>query len=201
MKHSNKIGFTLIELLVVIAIIGILAAMLLPALKSARDAAKGSACINNLKQIGMGFQLYSQDWNRVPPSWWASPMDPNEPANFEGKLRIYIANDKVWICPSLQWMPPLRSNTNSTYSNNREGLNGGFDPQVSGFGTLISLDSVKSPSEAKLCTDYGAGDFPQANGGPHKGGRNFLYVDGHVAWEKNKDSSEWLWWYSLNGWQ
>lgn len=76
-RRKRPTGFTLVELLVVIAIIAILAALLLPALMRAREAARRTQCVSRIRQLAIACQLYHDSNRSLPAGWYCHPLDPN----------------------------------------------------------------------------------------------------------------------------
>ncbi|MGI5818575.1 MAG: DUF1559 domain-containing protein [Armatimonadota bacterium] len=94
-------GFTLIELLVVIAIIAILAAILFPVFARAREKARQSSCMSNLKQIGLAHMMYAQDYDeRLAPYEVAHGSTYRRASATYDTIHPYINNQDVYICPS-----------------------------------------------------------------------------------------------------
>ena len=136
--RTNRRGFTLVELLVVIAIIGILVSLLLPAVQAAREAARKTQCVNNLKQIGLGLQNYHTSAQAFPIeiSWGQVTWDPNpcntgaafgqqtpgcwKDGNFRGAF-----SDKVMMLPQLDRIPEANKTLWNNDAFDPGGWNGG----------------------------------------------------------------------------
>ena len=103
MVHRGRRGFTLIELLVVIAIIAILAAILFPVFARAREKARQASCLSNVKQLGLGFMMYSSDYDETMMSSYLGNARPDAPTEWPDLLYPYVKNAQVFSCPSEHW--------------------------------------------------------------------------------------------------
>jgi len=110
--ERRRSAFTLIELLVVIAIIAIIAAILFPVFAQARAAARKTSCLSNLKQLGLGFLMYSQDYDETFPGirfgnnagegwpWTVFPGSVDWNGVFTHGIQPYVKNKQILQCPS-----------------------------------------------------------------------------------------------------
>jgi prepilin-type N-terminal cleavage/methylation domain-containing protein/prepilin-type processing-associated H-X9-DG protein len=97
----SRRGFTLIELLVVIAIIAILAAILFPVFAQAREKARQVTCISNMKQVGLAFMMYVQDYDEYFPlnQYFASPNNDRNQRTWADEIGPYVKNGDTFIDP------------------------------------------------------------------------------------------------------
>jgi prepilin-type N-terminal cleavage/methylation domain-containing protein/prepilin-type processing-associated H-X9-DG protein len=188
---SNR-GFTLIELLVVIAIIAILAAILFPVFAKAREKARQITCASNLKQIGLGFTQYIQDYDERLPCGTDDNAGNNGNEGWAGQIYPYIKSVGVFKCPDdpttnglngTEVLYPISYGMPKASMPQDNGANGG----ALGGPTPISIMSSPSLSVALYEVNGATCDptNPLETGSPSGSGKSGLtqgsYVTGNMA--------------------
>ncbi len=221
MRRGFTQGFTLIELLVVIAIIAILAAILFPVFARAREKARQTSCLNNMKQLGLGMLMYAQDYDEMfcalggGRGWIYDPPVPGHPDfnrhpdhdppyidSWANLIYPYIKNIQIYRCPSTNY-----SCYGVAYGLPRYGVKPG-----GGYVTIFgrpTVGEIKRPTEIMMIGEKGAGGGTQyimhksdsrscsyyACRADHNGGLNVAFFDGHAKWVKAEEPASHDGWY------
>ena len=212
-----KRGFTLIELLVVIAIIAILAAILFPVFARAREKARQTSCLSNMKQLALGKLMYAQDYDERfggESFYYYGDIAMGEAyarAWFGDYIQPYVANRQVLECPSFSWTyNSYRSNwgplvCSYAFPNIAHNANHTSVPSLSRAKLaviqapaetimLIESRSVQiftgSTADLRLLDikDSGSNDRTRR---AHNDGFNIAYCDGHAKWDRDTQPGQW----------
>jgi prepilin-type N-terminal cleavage/methylation domain-containing protein/prepilin-type processing-associated H-X9-DG protein len=179
--RKQRSAFTLIELLVVIAIIAILAAILFPVFAQARESARKTTCLSNLKQIGVAVHMYMSDYDSTYPAQQVDGVYvnlpggpivyPNVQQNYMDELYPYIKNAKVFFCPDLKKGTAIQKggwrngyHFNGAFLSNPPGCK---SPNCSG----INEAAVVAPANTQIIREAGGGvEWDQAWERPYSAG-------------------------------
>jgi prepilin-type N-terminal cleavage/methylation domain-containing protein/prepilin-type processing-associated H-X9-DG protein len=191
--HMRHRGFTLIELLVVIAIIVILAAILFPVFARARENARRASCQSNLKQIGLGFMQYTQDYDEQMPlqnAWSGTNPSPHQ------AVQPYIKSAQIFDCPSNTitgeiaakvTFPAVRRDYQTNWrllSNVGGGAMGSISAVQSTATKILMGERLSSWDNHGIAWadwgDAGNNGFRDEGFAGHLGTMNLLFADGHV---------------------
>ena len=204
MKMRKHKGFTLIELLVVIAIIAILAAILFPVFAKAREKARQTSCLSNLKQLMLGTLSYAQDYDETLNELTRGG-GPFGSVPWTAQIQPYVKNTQIFICPTRKainhcatpgsWAYVLWHDywPNSYGFNNWAGQGawaGYVDTGGKGLGNIYRPSEVIHIGDHASCFQYywtTSNYVDNFNGstetyGNHNSGSNFAFIDGHAKW-------------------
>ncbi len=154
-------GFTLIELLVVIAIIAILASILFPVFGRARENARRSSCMSNMKQLGLGLMQYTQDYDELYP-WGISVNGQGwRGVGWGGETAPYLKSRQIFVCPS----DTARGNGNTATAGSpvsyalNQSLGGANLASVDESARMVMLSEVSTKANVNLDSPIEAGDY------------------------------------------
>ncbi len=183
MKTVHR-GFTLIELLVVIAIIAILAAILFPVFAKAREKARQSSCLSNVRQLAVAVLMYAEDYSGTLPVAVACKPDFSYCWATMELLEPYVNNRQIWLCPDdpegaidLSAFPGLHR---YSYGWNKAV----FAYKVPGLpqGDVLSLTAIPRPTETTAFWDGHQVGMAVLTCHRHSDGADVSFLDGHGKW-------------------
>ena len=207
--RKNRLGFTLVELLVVIAIIALLAAILFPVFARARENARRTTCMSNIRNIGLGIRQYAQDVDGTLPLvsvYPAAQVNANAPYGWADAIEPYLKTPGVYQCLS----EPTEPNADPTQIGYIDYyFNANLNNLVEANFTYISNTILVGDGQISTTIGSHIGDAQYAISGGnsgtaanpvladlslgcgtrHMGGSDYCFADGHVKWYHGIPSS------------
>ena len=203
----RRTGFTLIELLVVIAIIAILAAILFPVFARAREKARQTSCLSNIKQLALGVIMYTQDYDERYPAGdsvaWGTGAWPGYPhGGYVDGIYPYVKNNQLFLCPSDSLQNCLANANTGGHTFGSDYLAGTYPNQGLSYTYnywlyTLSASQIQYVAETCLIAEgiqrpyiYNTGNrlngqhARMIGGCRHNEGMNVGLADGHGKWYK-----------------